>query len=180
LTPPKYWGSVDASPHPIARILLHYENIAAKHVAPVCGGIVRLVDTLAPAYAALHFRWAERTDERAASMNGLFTKALQYRRHGPPGVFAWTWFGPALVELLGAGPLRSAGAVATPWGGAWLPLVEQPWAVPFAELRERQIAADAALRAAGCFGDYSKPIPQTGPKWRPLGIPALDSPQSGT
>lgn len=168
LTPPKHWGVVNSTPLMIARISLEYEAIAQEHVAPACDGIARLVDKLQPAYAALHFWWTESTDEHTASMRGFSTKALHYCKFGPPGVFAWTWFGPALVELFGMKALLEQGATPTPWGGASLPLVERPWAVAFEELRARQIAVDKALRAQGIFGDYSRPVPAKGPRWSSL------------
>lgn len=172
LTPPKYWGSGDASPLPIARILLHYEDIEQGSVGPVCGGIARVVDKLKPAYAALHFVWTEATAEQAVSMRGFSPTALQYCKFGPPGVFVWTWFGPALVERLGMATLLAEGATSTPWGGASLPLVEPPWRATFEALRERQLAVDKVLRARGVFGDYSQPVPQKGARWIPLAGPS--------
>jgi hypothetical protein len=172
LRPPKYWGSVDASKLPIARVLLHYEDIGQASVGPVCGGIARLVDKLEPAYALLHFKWTDATAEQAISMRGFSTKALCYCKFGPPGVFVWTWFGPALVERFGMPSLLAQGAISTPWGGASLPLIEQPWRATFEALRERQVAVDEVLRARGIFGDYSQPVPQKGAQWTPLAGPS--------
>jgi len=172
LTPPKYWGLVDSTPLPVARITMHYEKIAAKNVAPVVGAVARLADRLEPVYAALHFKWAEGTPEQLASLRTFWVKPLHYARYGPPGIFAWTWFGPALVESIGMPALLAQGAAATAWGGASLPLVESMWSAPFEALRERQIAVDAALRATGIFGDYSQPLPQKGANWSPPPLPS--------
>lgn len=169
LTPPKYWGSIDAATASIGRILLHYEDIEQDLIASVCQGIASLVDGLEPAYAALHFKWVDQTkDQINSSMRGFSAKALQYSKFGPPGVFAWTWFGPAFVEKIGMASLLAEGARPTPWGGASLPLVEEPWALTFEALRERQIAVDSALRPRGLFGDYSQPVPQKGAQWTSL------------
>jgi hypothetical protein len=168
LTPPKYWGVIDATSMPIARISFEYEDIDHAHVASVCNSIARLIDKLKPEYAALDFTWTELTEEHAASARGFSAKALQYCRFGPPGVFFWTWFGPRLVDLFGEALLLEQGATLIAWGGASLPLVEQPWTATFEELRKRQITVDKALRAKGIFGDYSKPAPQKGPQWIPL------------
>jgi uncharacterized protein YjbI with pentapeptide repeats len=180
LEPPKYWGSVDSSKLPISRILLHYEDLEPRSVGPVCGGISRLVDKLEPAYAALHFKWGDATSEQAASMRGFSAKALHYCKFGPPGVFAWTWFGPTLVERLGMATLLAQGATSTSWGGAALPLVAQPWSATFEALRERQIAVDNVLRPMGIFGDYSEPVPQMGAQWAPLAGPSKAEPGSPT
>jgi len=94
---PKYWGMVDASPQPIARILLKYEDFGPRAIRPVWSGVARLVDRLQPGYVLLHFRWINPIRDHAASMNGMATKALEYSRSAPPGVFACTWFRPELV-----------------------------------------------------------------------------------
>ena len=171
LTQPKYWAVIEATPLPIARLSFDYEDIEPEHVAPVCKAIARLVDKLQPVYAALDFKWSELTDEHVNAMQGFDAKALHYCKFGPPGVFVWTWFGPRLVELLGEALLREQGATMTPWGGASLPLVEQPWTATFDEMRKRQVAIDNALRAKGFFGDYSRPVPQKGAQWIPLAGP---------
>lgn len=169
LKPPKYWGSLDATPQPIGRLLLHYEDIDQDSVETVCRGIARLVERLEPAYAALHFKWVDQTREQiASSMAGFSAQALDYRRYGPPGIFAWTWFGPAFVEMIGMASLQAAGAKQTSWGGASLPLVEDPWVPSFDALSERQLAVDKELRPHGFFGDYSRPLPQKGAQWTPL------------
>ena len=169
LTPPKYWGSIDATAMTIGRILLHYEDVEQDSIASVCHGIARLVDKLEPAYAAVHFKWVDQTKEQiACSMRGFSAKALHYCKYGPPGVFAWTWFGPAFAEKMDMASLLAEGARPTSWGGISFPLIEKPWTATFELIRERQIAVDSALRSRGLFGDYTQPVPKKGARWTPL------------
>ena len=92
---PKYFGLVDSSPLPVSRIILRYEDISAEHIEPVCEALTRLAERLQPVYAAMQFGWPQVTAAGTASLAGISTKALAYCRYGPPGVFAWTWFGRA-------------------------------------------------------------------------------------
>ncbi|HLJ49226.1 MAG TPA: hypothetical protein VKU01_24605 [Bryobacteraceae bacterium] len=169
LSPPKYWGLVDASPQPVARVLLRYEDIQERYIAGVCAAIARLADRFEPAFGALHFRWTNPTPEHIASMQNISAKALEYSRYGIPGIFAWTWFGSALTERLGGVTcLQGFGGSLRSWGGVFLPLTEQPWATPFQELRACQIAVATRLRESGLFIDYSRTVPSQGVKWTPL------------
>lgn len=170
---PKYWGSVDASPLPIARILLHYEDIDPKKVEALCAGIARLADKLEPAYAALRFIWTDPMPTQAASMSGFSLKALHYCKYGPPGVYASTWFGPSLVHSIGLPALLAQGATATAWGGVSLQLVPEPWNATFESLCERQNEINHVLRESGFFGDYSEPVPRKGARWIALAVPSI-------
>jgi hypothetical protein len=60
-----------------------------------------------------------------------------------------------------------AGARPLAGGGVSLPLVARPWAVPFDELRARQIEVDRELRKKGLFGDYDELPPEPGAAWTP-------------
>ncbi|HEX7130964.1 MAG TPA: pentapeptide repeat-containing protein [Iamia sp.] len=164
---PRLFGSVDAFSQAIARISLEYEGIAADDVEPVYLAVEQLVDRLAPVYAGVHVAEAEMDDERAASLRGMSTKALEYRKTGPPGVFASTWFGSDLVARFPPGTIEEAGGRPTAWGGMSVRLDDRPWALPFAELRARQVAVDAALRPHGVLADRST-VPQAGPAWTPI------------
>lgn len=164
---PRLFGSVDVFSQAIARVSLEYDGIAADDVEPVYLALEQLVDRLAPAYAGVHVAWADMDDERAASLRGISAKALEYRKTGPPGVYASTWFGPDLVARFPPGAIEEAGGRPMAWGGMSLRLDDRPWALPFAELRARQVAVDAALRRHGVLADRST-VPKAGPAWTPI------------
>jgi hypothetical protein len=176
LTAPRYTARVDATTYPIGRVTLHYTEVIPQGIPTIGAALEALVGALQPEYAILHFDWRDPSAEQLDSGRGFSTKEIHYCKYGPPGVFAWTWFGPALLEQLGFARLLAQGATLTAWRGASLPLLEPPWSAGFEALRARQIAVDAALRPCGAFGAYFGAVPTKGEHWTPRSATQVSGP----
>jgi hypothetical protein len=170
--PPTFWGVLDVSPKPIARLVLNYEAPGADW-QELRSGVDELVARWAPEYAALQPLYSEPdAPSQAPALAGLDARALDYRKCGPPGVFAQTYFGGQLLEALlaklGRDRLEGLGARLQAWGGYRLCL-DDTWRVSYAELRAEQLKRDAELRQSGLFGDYSgSGTAKRGQAWTPL------------
>jgi hypothetical protein len=103
--------------------------------------------------------------------------AEQLQQFGPRSLYARTWLGPHLLQLIGAERLTRLPAVhrTTSWGAVELDLVENPWDADVAQLAAQQSAVVETLARSGIFGDYSSPNePVAGPRW--TGFPLVKQP----
>lgn len=87
---------------------------------------------------------------------------------------ARTWFGPRVVELVGAPALAEIGATAGPGSAMTLDLVPHPWTADLATLTAARGPVENALRAKGLLArEIGATAAEPGPAWVPL------PPQSG-
>jgi len=90
-------------------------------------------------------------------------------RCGLESLYARTWLGPELTEVIGQKRLLGLpNSRSTSWGGVELDLTPEPWKADFDTLFTRQKALVKTFSSWGVIGDYSdfsEPLP--GPSWTP-------------
>lgn len=129
-----------------------------------------IAQQLKPEFGFVHTIWCLDKASQRYSASGTL-RLRDFEKFGPKSVYARTWFGSYLSQLIGHESLQKSGAFCedTAWGGARLDLVHNPWECNSETLDKRQLEVMESLRTTGIFGDYSVPIkPKPGLKWIPI------------
>jgi hypothetical protein len=170
-TRPRYTGSISTNSHAKDGVHFVLEEPDPASLESLFGAATRLAAQVRPEWGFVHMRW--RLGEKSEAYNaGTLKTGRDLDRFGIPGVYARTWFGPYLTQLISKEFLLARPyASETTWGGVQLDLVSKPWSATFEQLSAQQAEVLQRLQARGVVGTFKGPSVRwkAGPGWRSPG-----------